>query len=420
MDSQNSKLLLREKAIAHKMQGPISSPVVGLKNYFKLQLSLWLLLLLITTYLLTRTSYRETVAAKGVLEPVQGTQKIVSPIAARVEEIHVSQGQRVERGDILASLSTDSYNGQGSSALQENIQQLKIDRELLAKQLEVQRIAERQSSRWNKLATANVLASSESLGKEIELLATRTQLSDRNLQAISMLLEAGNSSSREFDRQYQAHLELLGRVQTLSRRQLQYEHELNSLNNTQQLAEADAEQASLQYQRELQAIDQRIMNLSDQALFTVVAQDRGIVAALGLERGTSVLANQPLFFIHPGQSELQATLYVPAALQAKLVTGQTVLLRYDAFDYRLYGRAQATVSVIGQARLDPRETTLPIFGVTEPVFKIIAELHQATIEGESQYQLKPGTTLTADFVLWEMSLLKFIFKPILGLQGKIT
>ena len=117
------------------------------------------------------------------------------------------------------------------------------------------------------------------------MLTTQTQLSDRNLQAVSSLLQSGNSSTREFDQQQQAHLELLGRRQALLQRLLQYDYELNSLNNAEQLAEFYSEQASLQIQRELQVIDQEITSLSNQALFTVVAQGPGIVAELGLSSG---------------------------------------------------------------------------------------------------------------------------------------
>ncbi|PCI75079.1 MAG: hypothetical protein COB20_13635, partial [SAR86 cluster bacterium] len=281
MTVQNSDYLFRERAIAHKMLGSPSAPVITLANYFKLQLGLWVILLLVATYLLTKTTYKETVAARGLLEPIQGAQEIISPVAARVEQIHVNLGEKVERGDILASLSTGIYNGQGDSVVQENIQQLRTDRELLVKKFEVQQLALQQSRQWSRFAVANVHSSKLSLEAEAGLLTTRTQLSDRNLQAVSTLLQSGNSSTREFDQQHQAHLELLGRRQALSQRLLQYDYELNSLNNAEQLAEFDSEQASLLTQRELQVIDQKITSLSNQALFTVVAEGPGIVAELG-------------------------------------------------------------------------------------------------------------------------------------------
>lgn len=417
---QKPNQLLREKAIAHKILGPPSEPVITLTNYFKLQLGLWVVLLLAATYLLTKTIYKETVAARGLLEPVHGIQEIVSPIAARVEKIFVDQGERVERGDILASLTTGIYNTEGGPVVQENIQQLRIDRDLLVSKLHVQQQVREQSKYWSNLASDNVHTSKLSLEEEAELLATRTELSGRNLLAVRTLLQSGNSSNREFDQHYQAHLELLGRSQTLSQRLLQYDYELSALKNAEQLAEFDSKQASLQIQRELQAIDQKIAALGNQARFTVVAEGPGIIAELGLERGKSVLPNQPLFFINPIKTELQATLYVPAAIQAKLVVGQSVLLRYDAFDFRLYGRQEATVAAIGKARLDPRGTVLPILGINEPVFRVTADLHESTVQGDSLYRLQSGATLMADFVLSEMSLLQLIFRPILGLQGKVA
>lgn len=420
MTAESIDKLFREKAIAHKILGPPSEPVITLTSYFRLQLVLCVALLLVATYLLTKTTYKETVAARGVLEPIHGTQKIASPIAARVENIYVAQGERVEGGDILASLSTGIYNDRGDSAVERNIQQLRTDRELLVSKFQVQEQAQQQSKLWSTLAVANVHTSKLSLEEEADLLATRTELSDRNLQAVSTLLRSGNSSAREFDKHYQAYLELLGRSQTLSQRLLQYDYELGSLKNSQQLAEFDFEQASLQIQRELQTIDQKISVLENQVQFTVIAQGPGIIAELGLEIGKSVLPNQPLFYINPIRRELQATLYVPAAVQAKLVVGQPVLLRYDAFDFRLYGRHEATVAVIGKARLDPRENRLPILGINEPVFKVVADLHESIVQGDSLYRLQSGATLMADFVLAEMSLLQFIFRPILGLQGKLT
>ncbi|MEX0963173.1 MAG: HlyD family efflux transporter periplasmic adaptor subunit [Pseudohongiellaceae bacterium] len=347
-------------------------------------------------------------------------QKIISPATARVEQIHVAPGDQVHKGDVLASLAKDIHNEAGYSIYRENIDQLTLDRELLEKQLYNQQQAALQSVQWSRIAKENLHSDKLNLKKEAELLGLQLQLSDRNLQAVAKLLEAGNSSTREFDQQYRGHLELLGRKQALSQREMQIEHELDALDNRQQRAEFESQQSRLTLQRELQSIDQKIRTLDNQALFTVVAEGPGVVAELGLEAGKPVLVNQPLFYINPSSTELQATIFVPAAVQGKLVVGQSVLLRYDAFDFRLYGRQEATVIAIGQARLDPRETLLAVAGISEPVFKIVAEISSPTVSGSSTYHLQSGSTLIADFVVAEMSLLQFIFKPVLGLRGKVT
>ncbi len=420
MKAEKPESLFRSNAIAHSLMGPRSTPVIAIASHLRLQLGIWLLLLLVASYLLIKTNYKETLAARGVLEPRLGAQKIISPATARVNQIHVSQGDRVKKGDVLASLTTDVYNEHGVSVQRESIRQLRTDRGLLEEQLDTERKALEQSLRWNRLAAQNVRGGLLNLEKEAELLEMQIQLSDRNLQAVSRLHETGNSSTREFDQHYRGHLELLGREQSLSQRELQFGHELDALDNTQQLAELQFQQSILRLKRELQAIDQKIETAGNQALITVVAEGSGIVAELGLETGNPVLINQPLFYINPESSELQATIFVPAAVAGKLAVGQQVLLRYDAFDFRLYGRQEAIVSAIGQARIDPRDTMLSVAGITEPVFRVRAQLQNDTVHGEAVYRLKGGSTLVADFVVADMSLLQFIFKPILRLQGKVT
>jgi len=117
MPNNQPARLLREKAISHKILGPPSSPVIAIADYSALQLGLWLVLLLVAGYLLAKTSYKETIAVRGVLEPISGTQEIVSPVAARVQRVHVQQGARVEQVDILTTTSTGLHDAEGGSSL---------------------------------------------------------------------------------------------------------------------------------------------------------------------------------------------------------------------------------------------------------------------------------------------------------------
>ena len=420
MSGETTEGLLRKTAVAHKLLGPQSAPVIAIENHFRLQLVFWVLLLFVATYLLTKTSYKETVAARGVLEPRLGSQKIVSPAVARVEAIHVSQGDRVMKGDVLASLTTDVYNAQGVSVHRQSLGQLHADRRLLEEQLRTEKSARMQARRWSKRAAENVGNSRMTLDREAEILAIQLGLSERSLEAVTKLRAAGNSSAAEFDKQYSVHLNLLSREQALSQRKLQLAHELDALHNSQENAELEFKQSILRLRRELQSIEQRIDALDNQTLFTVIAEGPGVVAEIGMEAGKPVFMNQALFYINPVSPELEATIYVSAAVQGKLTVGQSVMLRYDAFDYRLYGRGEATVTAIGQASLNPKDTVLPIEGLSEHVFKVTAQLQSDSVQGEAHYSLKTGSTLIADFVVSDMSLLQFIFKPILGLQGKVT
>ena len=173
------------------------------------------------------------------------------------------------KGDILASLSTDTHDGRGVSIGQENIAQLRFDRKLLAQQLDVLQAGRQQSRQWDKVAEENVRENAINLDRESELLEIQSQLSSHALQAVSRLLDARSSSKREYDQYYQAHLEHLLRNESLRQRMLQNDHSLQSLENAEQLAELDFKQSTLRIQRELQRIDSKIDSLSNQSMFTV-------------------------------------------------------------------------------------------------------------------------------------------------------
>jgi len=412
--------LLRERAVTHKMLGPQSVPVIAIASHLRLQLVFWLILLLAAVYLLLQTNYRETVAAPGVLEPGLGMRKIISPATAQVEKVHVVLGEYVTEGSVLATLKRELHDEAGRSLHRQTVAQLSVERELLGEQLRNQQQALEQSRRWSELAVAHARSNRHGLEQEAALLAEQLEMSERSLRAVTKLFDAGNSSVREHDQQRRVHLELRGQEQALAQKILRNEQELDALANAQRVAEFEHRQSIYRLRREMQLIEQQISAADNQALFTIVAESSGTVAELGLEPGKPVLVNQPLFYINPADAQLQATIYVPAAIQAKLAVGQSVLLRYDAFDYRQYGRQGASIVAVGKARLDPRESLLTVAGINEPVFKVTAALHDATVGGESGYTLLPGSTLIADFVLTEQSLLRFIFNPILGLRGKLA
>ena len=55
----------------------------------------------------------------------------------------------------------------------------------------------------------------------------------------------------------------------------------------------------------------------------------------------------------------------------------------------------------------------------EPVFRLRASIEQRYVSGSETYRLQPGLLFTADFVLEELPLLYFIFKPVLSLRGLV-
>lgn len=411
--------LIRTEVVLHNTNRSYSAPVIHQNFLFRFQVWLCVILLVLFVLLLARINYKETVTARGILQPSQGTQEIVSPTSAMLRRINVQPGDSVRKGQVLASLSTTLFDYSGRPQQELQIQQLESARKLLGQEEDVQRKLYARSIAKNKLLIKSLQEGRKSLTTEAEILILQLQLSSTNLESLEYLRNTSNISQAYFDQQYVVHLNLRIQQEELNRRLAEMDQQVSDSEGAVEFIDFEFEKNNLQVQKEVEEIDYQIQRLGKQQLLTVLAEDSGIVAAVAVSQGNTVLAGQVMFSIHPINDQLLANLYVPAKVQGKLFPGQEILLNYDAFDYRLFGRYTARISELSQASLDPRGQLLPVPGISEPVFKIVATLDQEYVEGSDIYRLQSGMLLTADFVVSEMSLLGFIFKPLLGLRGKV-
>ncbi|NQV71092.1 MAG: HlyD family efflux transporter periplasmic adaptor subunit [Pseudohongiella sp.] len=411
--------LIRTEVVLHQSSRSYSAPVIQQKPLFRLQMWLYVSLLFFFVFLLSKTNYKETVTARGILQPGQGAQKIVSPVSAMLRRIYVEPGDSVHKGQVLASLSTSLFDYWGRPQQESQIQQFESARGLLRKEMAVQRSLYSRSIAKNKSAMEILRVGRSTITREAEILAAQLQLSKSKLNSLEVLRNNSAISQSYFDQQTIADLDLRLQQEQINGRMLEMKQQLLDAEGAEEFIEFEFEKEHLLTQRELGEIDYRIKQLGNQHVVSVLAAADGIVAAVAADQGKAVLANQPLFSIHPRNDQLAVSLYAPARVQGKLFPGQKILLSYDAFNYQIFGRYTATISQLSQASLDPREQWLPVPGINEPVFKIAATLEQEYVEGPDIYRLQPGMLLTADFVISEMSLLKFIVKPLLGLRGKV-
>ncbi|MCH8174782.1 MAG: HlyD family efflux transporter periplasmic adaptor subunit [Proteobacteria bacterium] len=336
-----------------------------------------------------------------------------------VKEVLVQVGQSVEKGQILVVLSSSVFDYAGRLSHQSQLQHLDTQRNLLLRQVEIQQQIQDQSRDRLLAEDEGLLVSVEIIKREAGLLGLQLGTSERNITSIAVLLENGSASQSQYDRSYTAHLDLLRQQQEIEQRRAQLRQRRQDLRAQRLGSRLLFEQQKLQSLDRLAQYDYEIDILDHQERFTVVAEDRGVVAALAIEAGQPVSPGQLLLRINPVSPQLQAIIYVPSRVLGKLATGQELMLSYDAYDYRYYGRYQAVVTQISRASLDPRELLLPVPGISEPVFKVLASLNEQTVEGPDIARLQAGMLLNADFITAEMSLAAFIFKPLLRLRGRI-
>lgn len=370
--------------------------------------------------LLGVTQYKDTETVRGVLVPTGGSHRVVAPVTAIVQRIAVNVGDTVHKGQVLAELERATFDGQGANVTKVEIARLLEQQELLQEQQALETRQLNLAHKQAKAAIAQFATALELIDGEQALLHQTFELSAARVAALEKLAQAGAVTRAQLEQATLENLEIQIRLQAVNQRRQSHLLQSHAQQSQLENLEMDFTQTQLRTEQELQSLQFAVTQRLNQSHLTVVAAAAGIVATVAIEPGQTVQASQPLFYVETEPLQLQANLYVPSRVLGKLYPGQEVLLSYDAFDLQHYGRYLATISSIDHASLDPREHLLPVPGIQEPVFKITALLEQAWVEGTDVYRLQSGMFFSADIVLEEMSLLEFIFKPVLRLRAKLA
>ncbi len=383
----------------------------------------WLALalsLVLTTLVFASTQlrFKETASAPGILQTRIGRRNTVAPVAGTVQEIFVDLGAAVSRGDKLATISTTIYTSAGDPSHSSRIERLESRQQLLMEQKAIQR-ARHHKQRQKLLHELDVIKQQRSLlQSETTLLTEQLELSLESEDALQSLLAQKAISRLQF---YQARNERLEQQRQLQRARVAVtEHGLDIERNAAMLEELELESrlADLHFEDELATLTAEIDTLTNQQSLAVLSELDGKVSEILAYPGTAVNAGQTILMVNTADKPMVAYIYAPSSIAVRIQEGQRVMLRYDAFDYQNFGRYPATVSKIGRARLDPRETLLPV-KVHEPVYLIEAIIKQQSVSGPETYLLKPETQFIADFVMGEMTLLQFVLRPMRQLRDKV-
>ena len=123
-----------------------------------------------------------------------------------------------------------------------------------------------------------------------------------------------------------------------------------------------------------------------------------------------------LLDILPNNSTLIAELDIPSAAVGFVKPGQPVKLRYDAFPYQRYGIHEGEIVEISRSVLSGNSGMIP----EVPVYRAKVRLgSQVVLAYGDEQDLLPGMTLTADVILEQRSLVRWLLDPLYSLQGRI-
>jgi membrane fusion protein len=412
--------LFRKEVIAH--QSERLTGVITLAQPLSIKLTVLILVLVAIAIIVfvfnAEYSRKETV--RGFLMPNKGMLKSYANQGGTIEKLWVQEGDKVNKGQSLATIVIKLNNNQGIDLSTQLIAQLHQQTQLLDDEI-------KQHYQLKQQEIQNLDDQQQALKKQRWALKSQYQLANKKLDIllaqqkhIQQLNQQGFVTSAEKDQQHQALLEAKQEKQNIARLLLQQENDLNQvtfnqINIPQQYAlrinNLKRQQADLQRQ---------LAQVNSNHQYTVTASNSGIVTGIQVVEGETLNTTKPLLHILPQGSELIAELLLPTRSAGFVQVGNTTRLRFDAFPYQRFGFIESKITRIDQALINPNEIQLPI-ALQEPVYRLRAKLNQQQMQAFGKaFNLKSGMLFEADIMLEQRTLIEWLLEPIYGLRGRVS
>lgn len=366
-------------------------------------------------------SYTKRETAKGVLVPENGMMTITAMTAGTVITLPAHEGDRLEKGAQVASISSEISTRFGQT------------REAIARQLDLQQEGLKQQLSNLEQLNAETLKSLQEKASLLQqqsveldtIYRQRTEqigLAKKQLDKARAMRAEGYASNTEVEKQQNDMLDASVRLQDVARQRIDVRQQLSQAR--QQLREQPItySQQKNDIQQKLSEIAQSMMENESRRSVDLRTPERGTVSAVLVKQGQIVSAGQTLAIILPGNAHLQARIMLSSRAVGFIRPGQRVVLRYQSFPWQTFGQQYGTVKDISTSALSPQEIST-ITGdsqVQEPMYQVkVAVDHQTVQAYGKEVSLRAGSGLEADFIVDKRRIYQWVLEPLNAL-GKMT
>ena len=371
--------------------------------------------LLVAFLFLSLASYSRVETALGTVTPDKGISTILPTRTGTVVELAVTEGQRVEAGDLLAQIRTEEDSGQDLSSAQQIERAIARQDASLASQIDAANAAS--SAQQSQLAAQKAGLRSEiaQIQSQITIQQNLIETAQADLNRAQQVAERGFISQRDLQIREET---LLARQQGLS--------QLNQSLSAKRAALAESERSSAQIAAQARAIGanlaaaraqvgQQAASTAGSRSYAIRAPIAGTVTAHTARIGHPANSQTPLMAIVPAGSELQAELAVPSSAIGFVEAGQEVSLAIDAFPYQRFGTVNGQVLTVAESALSQQGANGAVVAVYPVRVKLDADAVNAFGRSEP---LVSGMTLSARIVTEKQSLLEWLFEPLYAVRRR--
>ncbi|CAI0865161.1 Colicin V secretion protein CvaA [Serratia rubidaea] len=342
MDNENS--LFRQEALQHKKNAWLGDFTVSAPS--ALPIALWSaagVLLLATLLLFTTYTKRVPVSGRVIYTP--SAAEAVFSHEGIIGRIEVRQGEKVKKGDVIATFSRDvTYAGGGmNQALQDTSQRQLVELQKRGEERrnegeeERRRLREKVSAKEREMAAIRAAAAAESerVGGLKKRLGFYQQLFQKGVATVQEKIERENEYHDSVAQLNMHHINI-ARVQG---ERLQLVDELAR-------SEAQEKQALTEIQQQEVTLQQQVISASAVVESRVIAPLDGVVASMSIMAGQRVTAGAIAAVLVPENARPLVEMWIPPSALQEVKTGQHVSMRVASLPWEWFGKVPGTVAAI--------------------------------------------------------------------------
>jgi len=411
--------LFRQEAVDFNRATLVGDALAARKLSFRLLTGFALAAVVALAALVWWGEYTRKAHVAGYLAPSAGVIKVYAGQAGALVEKHVSEGQKVQRGDMLFVVSTEQGSRATPEAKATAIATIRQRQANLEREYETQASIDRLQQRAMRERLVGMDAELGQLRSTATTQQQRVAGAERALARYESLAAQRFLADAQVEQKREELLEQRARLHELLRAQAALERDINSLRRELESADLKAANERSKIERDKAQLAQELTEHESRRTLVVTAPADGIATAVLGERGQTVGAQSVLLSILPADAVLEAKLLVPSRAIGFIAAGDQVSVRYQAFPYQRFGSFKGRVIAIPRTMTAPNEAETPV-ALNESVYRVTVALDDQRVRGARiDVALQAGMLLDADIWLERRRLVEWLFEPLFTVAGRV-
>lgn len=358
------------------------------------------------------SSYARRETVPGWLVPEAGMIRLTAREGGVLTRLHVGEGDRVEAGQAIATVTLSSAVAAGDSyaALRET---LAAERSAAATRSQARLASLEAEEAQLRRRLALLRRELGEVDRRSALQTQRVELARAEVARAESIAAQGFLPRRELEARRSAALTVEQEASQLVSQSLAHQREIEEISARLAAIPIDVRTARAEAVAADAGLDRTATQTEASSVQVITATVPGRVAALSARLGQALSPGASVAVLTGADSRLVAELYAPSRASGFLREGQEVRIQYEAYPHQKFGAGEGVLASVSHTTLTPAEVPFPGLQSNEPVLRLEVDLADEAVSAYGrELPLRPGMLLTADVIVDRRTLLEWLLDPL--------